>query len=445
MNTLSVKPTGAQDPSGRSPVENEVGRPKLWIYNYDFDFELAKMQKKTFTGSNFFPWFFLNRSTSILVPFTQPGDSILAYQEPPKFLRENVSEKLGFLPEFLTIEPTVESNSVWEDAVLDRRILRKLGEFRLMPWGWSPRAVSANNQYGFSKAHSDLEGIVRQLNSKQYSHYLRRTCLSDSFSIPALDLNRRKISLDELKSILIQFHRSHSDFYVKHYFGSAGKLSDCCRSQVLSTRKIKKWKTWINQAGGILLEKKVIAVAEWSIQMEIDPNGRPTPIGLTRLLSGRDGSYQGTIVGNSYRDLLDGIFESLAPVFQKITETGYSGPLGIDLIETKKEGLKLLEINCRLTMGRVALEWHRTVNSHPVGLFTNLFFKNKRLSNGEKIIDIVDRLESEFQCSIAIVNQVSADRGDGSMVTVFLGADSERILWRVFGDFKRRLATLFVV
>lgn len=216
-------------------------------------------------------------------------------------------------------------------------------------------------------------------------------------------------------------------------------LSDFCSSETFSIKKIEKYRRWIQKNEGVLFEKFISKKKEISVQVDIQPDETIIPVAVTELFSAKNGSYIGNILTDPIDTVLNELHSQLLPVLKNIAEKGYHGPLGIDLIETENGEYKLLEINARLTMGRVAFEWHRKINCHKTGLFANLFFKEQHISFPESLDETAKQLEKNFDCRISILNSVHSKINRSMLVTIFIAANTKNILLEVVQKIKPAL------
>ena len=408
-------------------TSNHLSLPKLWIFNYDFEFELAKKNSISFDVSSSYPWHYLNRSTNLLLPLTIPEDIILVYETPPDAIQSALADKLGYLPNYIPFKSEVESNSLLDDLAsvdkLEEIVSRNLP---LSPWGWSEKAFQFQKKLNQATPLDYL--VVRQVNAKCFSHYLRDQFLPHQFAIPAKSIETA-LTVHELESELNRFHHHHSNFFIKHNYGTAGYLTDYCASTGFTNRKLKKWKSWLNQGGGLLLEKQESVADEYSLQLEIEDENRIHSLVLTNLLSRKDSHYQGTVIDDSFTNLKEKLAHQLSSVINQLGKTGYVGPVGIDLIKTGSGDYKLLEINARLTMGRVAYEWHRKVNPYPMGILSHLFLKDRKLKPPEAIVECCQRLEEKYHCSIFLFNLIVQKNNLISMIGFFIGSETTENIW----------------
>jgi len=413
--------------------------PRLWVYNYNFEFELANELKYYQDRSGFHPWYFLNRSWHVMLPLATASDGMLVYEKPHPQLIGYLERKLGGLPDFLVLRPKRESNAIFGDLTPAESNFHPPGSRRLSPWGWSCKAIA------FGK-HIDSPGIenvdlktIRWVNSKKTSHSLRQELLPESLQIPGLIIEDADLNEAALSKIVTRFMQQYGRIFVKHPYGSAGRLSDLCVTPHFSDRKIRKWKNWIRAAGGIVLEKTLPIEQEWSIQVQIADNRSLHPLALTRLFSNPNGNYLGTIIMDTDQQRLDSLVGSLKPVLDAILATDYQGPLGIDLIETTAGEFKLLEINGRLTMGRVAFEWHRRIAGLPVSFFTNLFFKTGQISDIEAVIDHIRKTEQLFGCPVTLLNFVLDGTQKGLMISLLIEGIDLTNIQATLGALKKQL------
>lgn len=307
---------------------------RLFAYNYDFEFELAGAQAQP--ARHRLPWHLLNRQALLLWPLLSPGDSLAVYETPDPALVAPLAERLGFVPRWFVI-PEVETNRIGQDLQgLD------LGGLELVPWGWSPSMERlAGRDTGFLPA---------RFNSKLFSQALRPK-----------ELAPRSAVVDDsqwLPRFLAQAQAEWGRLLVKHPWGTSGKwqlaLDGPPTAKVLATAK-----AWIREAGGVLVEERLPLEAEWSLQFEVEPSG-PKLLGVTRLFCDPMGSHRANQVGPVPQVPLKPVLLAAEAMAKILAQEGYLGPLGVDLLESGGS-LKIGELNARLTMGRLCLEWARAL------------------------------------------------------------------------------------
>ncbi|OGG99737.1 MAG: hypothetical protein A2600_14015 [Candidatus Lambdaproteobacteria bacterium RIFOXYD1_FULL_56_27] len=307
---------------------------RLFAYNYDFEFELAGAQVQP--ARHRLPWHLLNRQALLLWPLLEPGDFLAVYEEPDPALVAPLAERLGFVPKWWVI-PAQETNRVGQDLQgMD------LGGLELVPWGWSPSMERL--------AGKDTGLLPARFNSKLFSHALRPK-----------ELAPRAAVVDDpqwLPRFLAQAQQEWGRLLVKHPWGASGKwqlaLDGPPTAKVLATAR-----AWVREAGGVLVEERLPLEGEWSLQFEVEANG-PKLLGITRLFCDPMGSHRANQVGLQPQVPLKPVLQAAEAMAGVLAQEGYLGPLGVDLLESRG-GLKIGELNARLTMGRLCLEWARAL------------------------------------------------------------------------------------
>ena len=396
---------------------------RIWLYNYDFEFELARTLPYQNNGTSPL-WFFLNRSSSLFLPLTASDDRILAYEKPHPGLLSRLERKLGFLPEYRILKlEGPESNSILNDLLRSPSKTEALDSCRLEPWGWSPQAEKAVTLGGgtYRDGKSKAE-TVRHLNSKRTSFILRNRLLPPSFRFPSKNVGLGSVRSKSLRQRIDAFAEKNRPFYVKHYFGVSGQLSILHDSGGIPDRALETYKSWIEKSGGIILEKRVEGRKELGFQFHF-AGGRATFLGATEGLYSRFGSYRGSVVCRDGEHRYRKSVELLKPVCDYVLSSGYRGPLGIDTIETAKGERKLLEINARYTMGRLAIAWHHRVNPQKWGLLFTRFFAAKSFFGTESLLTVLDSIEKSFQAEITPIHHCCRPYGKGfrCFCIVFIG------------------------
>lgn len=391
--------------------------PRVWVYNYDFEFELAGEPRQVDSGVGFLPWYFLNRSWHTLLPLASENDTIMVYETPLAGLLEGISESR--LPRFRLIAARQESNSVFADLTAAAE-LNLPAEHELCPWGWSRKAFQIAEKMPSRTVAANTHETIRHWNAKTTSHRLRQELLAISFRIPGVIVKSADLQVDGLEPAVAEFVGCNGPAWIKHPFGTAGRLSDRQDNITISARKVGRWENWLRKTGEILLEKQVTVRQEWSLQVQFESAGQVKPVGLTRLYSGPGGNYSGTLLSESDQVWVARHMEGLAPILDRLRNSGYAGPAGFDLIESSDGSFRLLEINARLTMGRTALEWHRRLSGFQVSYFTNLFMTISGSASEQALLESVQRIVRSDKVRITILNLVLAPSGKNAMLSILV-------------------------
>ncbi len=399
---------------------------KLWIYNYDFEFKLARMRKTRAGSGRFFPWHALNRCANSLLPLALPGDAILAYEK-PDFAILNILKAKGLrIPDYEVLSLTkAESNSILSDFRYASNYSKLTQKYNLSPWGW---AQACHISHTIDPPYEIPYNLIVDLNSKETSFILREAHLPPNSRIPSMILNRECLAQKDLAVWLREFYLINNQFYIKHYWGTSGRLSTIYSGVNLSVKKTNFWKNEIKKYGGILIEKKIDFDKEWSLQVEFAAHGQYKIQGLTELLSGSDGCYLGTIIRRKKSEKLNAAVDFLRPVIQYLAKKGYTGPAGFDLAEISPNCFMLFEINARYTMGRIALEWFKAGSDHfSTGLFINRFLRKPLPELNRLLFEIIPNIENRLNTRIFPVNYIQKSNKGNSLLTVFVNADSSVI------------------
>lgn len=410
-----------------------TSNPKLWIYNYNLELELAKQAVVERGTPRFAPWFFLNRTTNLFLPFTVFGDAICCYEKPDEHLLDHLEEKTGKRSHYLALDKLEkESNAVVRDIQSSPLFQEKIKPYQLEFWGGAPSALKLRSEMGVQENR-----VLPDLFSKVVNGELRKKHLPEFYHIPALIYRHPFHQREDFIHDLSDFFDQQGSFIVKSAFGTSGKLSDTVNFKPFSRRSIGRWLSWIRHSGGIMVEKKVPIGREVSLQFEIEKTG-VTYLTQTTLETQRDGSYQGTWIDPSSR-LEDAHKKNLTQWAGHYQKMGYRGPLGIDLLETPEGEIKQLETNARYTMGRVAYEWKQLFPNRAVGYYRTFFFNKKRTESLEDYLCGVKQIEQQEGADVVVINYKSCEFYQRSMMTLFIAADKVDCIKKVLKKMNREV------
>lgn len=121
----------------------------------------------------------------------------------------------------------------------------------------------------------------------------------------------------------------------------------------------------LNESGAVVVEPWLTALSEGSLQFDIPLDGEPRLRGLTRQSVDATGVYRGSLAGrrddgSSIADRFAVAVPSGLETARRVQAAGYSGPLGIDVMEyISDDGARamrvLQDLNARYSMGYLAL------------------------------------------------------------------------------------------
>ncbi len=389
---------------------------KLWIFNYDFEFQLAGRGSIQITESKILPWYFLNRNAIILAPLLKPADSLIVYEKPEITLLDHYRECSIQIPRMIDLKIKQETRSAIDDFSHFISYRKKKGS-RLAFWGLSQKALRLITD-------PPVFDLIYNLNSKIGTNRLRENYLSVDWHIPSLELTDKTVTLASLESSVREYLFRNGECLIKHAFGTAGRLIEELSDKNISLSKLKRWLHWIKKEGGLLIEKKIEIRQEWSLQLHFFKDEPVQSIALTRLFNSVDRSYQGTIIHQADQKKLPILMEEIRPVIDHIIELGYLGPLGIDLIESQSGNFHLLEINARYTMGRLAYEWYKRSGSFDTGHFFNFFYPNSSQIELKTILNNYDSIVLPYQTKWSVINNIVNRNSNKSFITLYVESNS---------------------
>lgn len=258
---------------------------------------------------------------------------------------------------------------------------RKLGGLR--PWAWSADAVAALSPYA-ENVSANLPWQLADATpavffSKEMGFRLERSLgLTEGTGVFCRDADR---ALAELERRL-----GGGDVLLKAAFACAGRghLRVPARTD---PGEVLPWiEKTLEKHGGLAVEPWLERVLDFSSLYEIGAGeGSVKWIGMTRMENDASGRFLGTVVHPKWGSDLDADLRGFLFRDRKVTQfyrqslpevlpeilPGYVGPAGVDAMVFRAPngclGLRhVVELNVRMTMGRVALELHKKLPSPTV-------------------------------------------------------------------------------
>ncbi len=247
---------------------------------------------------------------------------------------------------------------------------RKLGGLR--PWAWSPEACALLKPFA--------DNISRRV-PWQWREALPREWFSKEIGI-ALE---KRLGL-ERESGRICRNVEEAMAAIRGLLESGQALAKAAYSHAGRGHKrinlespaeaTRNWlKNTIAAHGCVIIEPWLERIADFSALYEMDAKGRAEPVGLTLMENDAAGRFQGSRVSPKWASMLEpevaAFLHREARVMEWYQEKipaalggllpGYTGPLGVDaMVHRLPDGSPALkhvvELNVRMTMGRIALE-----------------------------------------------------------------------------------------
>ena len=302
-------------------------KKRLWLFNYDFEFVLSGREPVDALAKG--PWWLLNRSDLWLAPLLEKNDAIYMVEPPDATCLDSVSSLLGFTPQIITAKPKRETNSTLANAT--SALGDQLTDYELAYWG----------------DLAQLE-IAKEVNSKVSSARWRKDLLPASWDIETELFPTANFTKKAFNAACAAFG---SDHFVKDPYGVSGQ------NLILNPdyRDASTVRNWVKHCDYLLLEQKISFQKELSVHFDFSPAGWGY-VGKTELKSTAKGVYLGSLVTQD-QDFTE--LKELEPLLNQISSLGYLGPLGLDLLLDEQQNHRLLEINGRFSMGRLAIEWSK--------------------------------------------------------------------------------------
>lgn len=392
---------------------NPKGRcPRLYWYNADCELEIGH-GKPGYSPSKGMQ--LLMSDFELLPSFAANSDDAVLCMRPPSInYRRYLKDKLGKIPEFVS----------WSGQLSALPQLTKYRSFsEFQPWGWTSRAkkIEAHlDQSSFNfKVKQEFDDSVARLFQKSILPELRAS-LRDDASIDQLmgpEITDGLV-LTELDDVLQQIEGIHSQFQIPAVVKSIYGFSGAGQCRIYPEKGVSEsQKSWIAKQ---LKSYGKVVVEPW-LQRELDGsvlwNDSRSKPQLTVFASDLKGRYCGHHLG----PLSSKIPEHLRPYFLKevnggpsrmqllltigetiqsyLEDQGYQGYAGIDFFvyfwpPTQTFYLRALcEINCRMTMGHVALGIDRKLNKNKVGRWQTFTSQDIRTLGFEDVLSFAKHLE----------------------------------------------------
>ncbi len=248
---------------------------------------------------------------------------------------------------------------------------RKLGGLR--PWAWSPDAVEQLRPYAADVSSTMDQPWREALPADWFSKEIGLRLEQALGPVPETGGLFR-----DAESVLAATrpHLLSGQALLKAPMSYAGRG----HLRVNSASDPARTRGWIDNTlashGAVVVEPWLDRVLDFSALYEMKPGGVVSLIGLTRMENDSAGRFLGIRVSPKWGTLLDPeiavflfrearvmeIYQQKIPAILPALLPGYVGPLGVDAMVHRHENDSLtlkpvVEMNVRMTMGRVAWEW----------------------------------------------------------------------------------------
>jgi len=334
--------------------------------NYMATAQLRKFENELST----IPWILANSQDIIL------ADKVLSQQF------TDLLETAGFrLPVFQPLE----------SALSDATFISAEKGF-LLPWGWSPAAHKLFSPLKPGCSPEFLNSPVAEWGGVHRELYSRKSALTILQRITNENHSAQILSITDLPEVcsshehIIALQHKWGKVVVKAPWSSSGRGLQILRPNEYNQTNRQVITGYLKQQGFVIVEPWHNKVLDLSFQFFSLGNGEIEYRGLTTFSTDHSGRYIGNYLQELPPDLtpelkeflsenLDNVQTALHQVLESSNySTDYYGWFGVDAIIFKSPDGKLkfhpcLEINCRFTMGAIALNLRTHLAEQSVGEF----------------------------------------------------------------------------
>ncbi len=357
-------------------IEQSRGRTPI-IHYFNPNAELAMGQD---AKANFQPkkkQLILEQDLRILpLSWARRDDVVLVDQLPSRQHILNLKQWGLPVPEFIEIK---------NDKTLHER---KIGG--LHPWAWGPDASRLLKKY---------QTLIPEIANRKWREPVPASLFSKQSSITLANLLDQNYGIwcttpDQVTNAIALLQQTHkSDILLKASLSSAGrghlKIPNLTESNNTLDQKTLGWMNNIlRDQDGIVVEPWLNKLVDFSAQYEVSAEGIKLK-GMTRIINDPAGRYLGTYVHTKWTSGLDNkltkyLFkdqqlmslyrDQIPELLNGMIDKDYRGNLGIDaMVYLDPEGnyqlRKVVEINPRITMGRVAVELQKKSKPGKAGFY----------------------------------------------------------------------------
>ena len=278
-----------------------------------------------------------------------------------------------------------------ENLLADQRIIMADKGF-LFPWGWSPAAHKLLSPFkpgcspGFLKSPvAEWREIHRELYSRKSSLSILKQILQESNLDILLSVNDLPVickSHTEIRSIQSKWGK----VIVKSPWSASGRGLQFLRPNEYNQTNKQVIGGFLKQQGYVVAEPWHDKLIDISLQFFSNGDGKIDFKGLTTFKTDHAGGYKGNFIqelppnlSTELKDFMKDNLDDIVNILNRVLlaseySTDYYGWFGVDAIIFKSAdgALKFhpcLEINCRFTMGAIALKLRDHLSEGSVGEF----------------------------------------------------------------------------
>jgi uncharacterized ferritin-like protein (DUF455 family) len=385
------------------------GRPaNVWWFNPGCEDELAGRVALSAAARA------LTDDLNSVVTFLAASEDVVLIRQRPGLAWQKSLRAAGFsLPEFL------DSAQQADDSV--RAGPRRWGAF--IPWGRVPSAAFEAKRW-----QGSVDLFPRELWSKAWSVQLLRELIN------AGTLLRDSVGPDDVVGVLCEtenqimehvsflYSKGWREVVLKRVLAASGRGNTVLDLTLYpeNAHEVQKKCADILRAGApLIVEPWLRRVLDLSVQFDVGADGLCKFIGFSRLLNHEGGSWKGHVMGKPFADTDPGLRRRLseqggwldvarscaAEAARRMAALGFHGPVGMDaLVWEDDSGAQwfkpVVEVNPRLTMGRVAIHLERRIVSGRTGLWRHWTERELKSAGYSSFTDFAQKLANV--CPLAV-------------------------------------------
>jgi len=205
-----------------------------------------------------------------------------------------------------------------------------------------------------------------------------------------------------------------ASFFGRSWIAKAPLSAAGQRRVLLDQKPAESWLRRQLEAGPVVVEPWYSRCIDLSVQLEVDDDGART-LGVSRFWTASNGAYRGSVIGpwsmglpgdvlralhgGGGSSLINGALADMGKyVGAQLHALGHRGPVGIDAMVVHTEAglrmLPILEINPRITMGRIAIAVHKQTGGRG-----GWFFFTDSMAKAAGYADRATLIEAVESCS----------------------------------------------
>lgn len=323
---------------------------------------------------------FENELSTLPWILARPDDIVLTDRIPAQQFTDRL-ENAGFrLPTFRITESSLSDAFLSEDKGF------------LFPWGWSPATHKLLSPLKSGCSPKFLDSPVAEWHEIHRELYSRKSALTILQRILENNIPSSFLSFNDLPKIctsheqIIALQQKWGKVVAKAPWSSSGRGLQILRPNEYNQTNRQVITGYLKQQGYVVVEPWHNKVLDLSFQFFSLGNGIIEYRGLTSFSTDHSGRYAGNYLQKLPPDLAPDVNEFLLQNISKIRDalhntliesnysTDYYGWLGVDALICKSADGKLkfhpcLEINCRFTMGAIALNLRTHLSEGSSGEF----------------------------------------------------------------------------